>query len=148
MQSGCISRDTITVFQNKSLPKAIITGPDTINCTNKELVLDGTLSEPPQQLSFTWLNPFGAIVGIQDSVVISKPGNHRLVVKDVINGCTDTSDVLITQDIEPVSVQVLPMQAILNCAVSEELLEAFPAGGGPDYLLSWTDSIGMLLGMQ
>lgn len=146
LQTGCISRDTLEITQSKIFPTASLNSPDTLNCARTEIWLDGSASQPMDSIAFQWLNPFGNVVGTSDSLLINKPGNYTLVVRETTTDCTDSITKFIIQDVQEVTLQVNPQNPLLTCGIPELNLVAQATGGGPDYVYTWFNSSGSVIG--
>lgn len=99
--NGCTSQATVQVLQDFTLPTAVA-GPDmTLNCATTSLQLNGAGSSIGPQFSYIWSTPNGNVVGGQATLTptIDAPGVYTLVVTNLFNGCTDSDNVLVVQDV-------------------------------------------------
>jgi gliding motility-associated-like protein len=90
---GCIEEVEIPV-EIPLPPTALIALPDTLTCSQPQVVLDGT--ESGQNLSYNWSTSEGNIVSEGNSAmpVINQPGSYILTVTDA-NGCSGTESVTV-----------------------------------------------------
>ena len=80
-------------------PQPIIAAPDILNCTTQDIILDGSASTGIDQLEFQWLDELTNEIGNETTLPITTPGTYTLVVTDLVNGCTATSEVVVEQDL-------------------------------------------------
>ncbi len=93
--SGCSNKDTVVVKENKTLPVAKAGIDTAITCNNPTLRLDGSASTP-MGVTYLWSGP--AITNAnkaQSNPLINQVGTYTLEVKNPINGCTATDDVVV-----------------------------------------------------
>ncbi|MBK8954897.1 MAG: gliding motility-associated C-terminal domain-containing protein [Saprospiraceae bacterium] len=90
---GCISEDSITIFDFKKLPDFSLL-PDTLNCIKTNILLQMTSNDP--DLEFNWTGP-GTFKSILRNPPIQFGGLYQLTVKNT-NGCMLTKSVNIHAD--------------------------------------------------
>lgn len=91
LNNGCISRDTVDVFQQGTVPDAMILTPDSFTCLVSSVTLQAAL--PAQTATYHWSNGSTAA-----STTITTPGNYYLIVTDPVSGCADTASVVVPQN--------------------------------------------------
>ncbi len=94
---GCVG--LVTVIVNPT-PIADAGADDILTCASNTLILDGTNSSGVGSLTYSWsTSGSGNIVSGETtaSPTIDAPGTYTLVITDS-NGCSDSDEVIITQD--------------------------------------------------
>ena len=118
---GCTSADTVAVFQNAIPPTAVAfaVSTDTLTCGVTNLQLDGSSSTGAGMLSWLWSAQGGSPISNPASQTInsSMPDVYELVVTDLDNNCSDTTEVTVFQNITP-PVANAGVDTILSCSVS------------------------------
>jgi len=108
--TGCSSITTVEVQRDVQIPDAEAAADSILTCTNLTVQLM-VVSAVPADPSFQWTGPGIVMPGVNP--VVNKPGTYTLVVTDLDNGCTNTDQVEVLQDVQaPVVtlVQVEPDQ--------------------------------------
>ena len=143
--NGCTTLDTVVVSQDLNAPTADA-GPDqTLDCNVAMATLDGSNSDSGPTIQYAWIDPDGMIIGSNPMQDISEPGTYILEITDQSNGCTDSSQVIVFQDLNaPVSDAGL--NDTLNCTIFEILLDGSGSSVGPEYIYTWLDPGGIILG--
>ena len=63
------------------------------------MLLDGSASTGSDSISFEWFDENDNSMGTDTTLNIDIPGDYTLVVTDQNNGCTESSIVLVNEDI-------------------------------------------------
>ena len=143
--SGCTAQDTVVVGQDASFPTADA-GPDqTLDCTVASVQLDGGGSDTGPTYQYQWLDEQGNVIGTNLQVDVADAGTYSLVVTNSQNGCTDTAQVSVVQDVNAPVSDPGPDQT-LDCAVSSVTLNGANSSTGPGITYAWLDDMGMVLG--
>ena len=100
--TGCLRDTIVTVVENTSIPIANAGPEQIISCEKGFASLDATLSSTGSEYRYEWTG--GKIVAGSETMTpkVSEPGNYRLKVTDIRNGCTDSSTVAV-KSLAPVS---------------------------------------------
>ncbi|MBK9108221.1 MAG: gliding motility-associated C-terminal domain-containing protein [Saprospiraceae bacterium] len=108
-QYGCTKDTLVTVLIDTTRPYAGITILDSILCekTDAKLVANNTL--PGEQIQ--WMSSTGVISGPnnEDTLVVGSAGDYSLILTNPINGCTDSSGVVIAKiipDLGPLHLRI------------------------------------------
>lgn len=104
-RNGCFGAGGLTVREDIVPPVARIMVPDTLDCTTRSVLLDGSASSGRSVLSFIWSNPEGGIsTGASAAVATATlPGIYFLEVVDALNGCRDTTQMEVLETSTPVT---------------------------------------------
>ena len=102
---GCSAVDSVEVNNDLALPTANAGLPDTLNCLDTNLLLDGTgsVATAGNMLNYNWYAQNGCPIANANTATptIACPDEFFLEVINSVNGCRDTTSVLIIQDIAP-----------------------------------------------
>ncbi len=141
----CEATDEVEIDQDVELPNPEIefTGINQLDCNNNSLVLDGSSSTPAAVLSFDWSTANGNIIsGTKSSfITLDEPGVYELTVTNNVNGCTQTVDLGVNQDITLPNV-VINDPDILTCLVTEIGLDATGSSVGTEFEYDWSTGPG------
>lgn len=94
-QNGCTNTVAVTVVSDGSLPSLDISGGGTLTCSQTLITLTA-MSDAPSAV-FQWQTPDGPVSGA--SVNAGLPGPYTVVVTNTVNGCSNSTSTLVTQDV-------------------------------------------------
>jgi gliding motility-associated-like protein len=142
--TGCTVRDTALVFP-ATKPRANAGRNQVLSCLSDTVYLDASLSTPTDSLSFRWQGLDGGDIMPGDSNKI-KPralevGLYRLVVQNIVNACTDTAFVNVTEATE-VPVAAGGSDVELNCKGLPVTLAGSSAANLRPVTYAWFDPAG------
>ena len=115
-QNGCTSQDFANVTTNQNLPVAVA-GPDLQRtCTMSTLNINGSNSTVGPGIQYLWTANPGNILSGSTTMTpfINQAGVYTLQVTNTNTGCTDTDEVVVTNNIvNPVPALATP--DVINC---------------------------------
>ena len=96
----CSNSDDVVVTSNAQLPNVSAGNDAVIDCNNTSLNLNATTSDTGN-LSFVWTTINGNIVGNfnQQDIEVNAPGTYTVTITNDDNACTNTDEVIITENI-------------------------------------------------
>ncbi|MBL7795977.1 MAG: choice-of-anchor L domain-containing protein [Saprospiraceae bacterium] len=103
-QNGCTGSATVFVDLDFTDPAAVIVVNQQITCNNPTVTLDGTGSSSGPGYNFYWTATAGGnIVSGQNTLMptVNAPGSYSIIVTNLVNNCTASASVLVTQNITP-----------------------------------------------
>jgi gliding motility-associated-like protein len=126
--NGCSTTASITIIEDKVDPLAIIS-PNTpaaltLTCTNTPIVLDATGSSPAVGVTFVWSG--GGTGGTKS---VTTPNTYTVTATITANGCTNTAQVVVTQNIVPAAPIITASAPELNCSPNATLVLTATAAG-------------------
>jgi gliding motility-associated-like protein len=131
--NGCSASASVDVVENTTLPNAQIGSPDELTCVTAEVVLSGQSATPG--VSFSWNGP-GIVSGGGTALpTVDQPGTYTLTVSDPANGCSNTVDVLVSENTTPPDVSA-GSDAQLSCTDPSITLNGSSSTPGAQF--SWT----------
>src|SRR4030042_1819902 len=140
----CTANDTATVNKHISVP-SVNAGPDKeLTCNVTSVLLDATVTGGTGPFTYSWTNSTDDVVGTTEDITVSSPDTYTLTVTGA-NGCSDSDSAVVTQDINPPSVNAGPDKE-LTCNVTSVLLDATVTGGTGPFTYSWTNSTDDVVG--
>lgn len=150
--NGCTAADTVLVLAQNVPPVSEAGNPDTLDCLQTSLALNGTGSAQGPGLAYSWTyfpaaggTPPGILSGQTDlNPVVNGAGWYFLSVFDSLSGCHSTDSVLVTLWNEPPSLEP-QLQDTLDCLASQVSLQSL-ASSGPEFSYQWTTADGNILG--
>lgn len=144
--NNCISQSNVTVSQDVVLPQVQTAAPVQLDCNNTSVALSSNGSSQGASFSYTWTTNDGNIVQGSNTGTpsVDMPGTYVLTLLNTQNGCSNTSQVLLTQDVTPPQAAVAP-PATLTCSVTDLQLNASGSSQGADFSYSWTSGNGCIV---
>lgn len=123
--NGCVSTSSVAVTEDVVLPVSLIAPPQLLTCITTTTPLDGSGNNFGSAPTYSWSTTNGNIVGSTNTldVVADAPGTYTLTVVNTVNGCTDTEQVVVTENVNPPVVSAGPVGP-LTCTVLERILQA------------------------
>ncbi len=143
--NGCTAETSVNIAENTTPPTAVIDPADVLDCEVTDLDLNGENSSGQGTLSFEWSDESGGDLGGNTNLNIDAPGTYTLVVTDAANGCTATTDISVTQDIEAPIPEASP-EGILDCDDLSVVIDGSASTGNGSLSYAWTNSGGGSLG--
>jgi hypothetical protein len=144
--NGCTETAMVMVPQNIVPPVAEAGQTAILDCNNTTLDLNGNGSSQGPGFTYTWSTITGQINGGINTLTpqIGAPGTYVLSISNTQNGCTQTDNVVITQNITP-PVANIPPPALLTCSIPNVPLNATGNSLGTAPTFQWTTSNGNIV---
>ncbi|GAB4498420.1 MAG: hypothetical protein OHK0019_33680 [Saprospiraceae bacterium] len=135
--NGCFKKDTVVVTANITPPVANAGLDQTLTCTVTTVTLGGNNSSQGANFSASWSGP-GINAGNQNQYnpVVNVQGLYTLTVTNIVNGCTATEDVNISQNIAAPSANAGNDQMLTCSSPNGVTLNGLGAPSGVTYLWS------------
>jgi len=141
--TGCSNSISVDVIDNFEIevPAPIVS--NIIDCNNQSAML-GLEGAALSGYTYAWYNQSGDVISELLDFQATEAGSYELVAINQTNGCSESSTVMVEEDILTPSLNI-PDVDVLNCAVEEVLLIG-QADQGTDFSFVWTDSQGNIVG--
>ena len=149
INNGCSSMDEVLVVSDTDLPIAAAGSPDTLNCNQFVVNLDGTASSIGVDIIYLWNTVDGSIVFGETSLMpqVDSSGIYSLTVIDTISGCSAQSSVeIIIDTITPTAEAGVSME--LNCEFQNITLDGTSSSMGNHFSYEWTTNDGNISSNQ
>lgn len=122
LRTGCTVLDSVWVNEDVSQPSIALEGGTGINCFTTEVNLRALFSASSDSISLNWSTDTGRILEVwSDSIKVDKGGEYQVVITNLKNGCQDTADVFVVQDLVKPQLRISPPE-VLNCLLTETTL--------------------------
>lgn len=142
IDNHCTATDLVYVGRDAVLPITSAGADQTLTCAIDTIQLDGALSQSGAEFTYQWSGP-GIVAGEEtlNSPNVHLIGNYILTITNTQNGCTNTDQVTVLEDVNPPFVFAGPDQT-LTCANSSSGVTLLSTGSssGPDYTITWSGS--------
>ncbi len=141
--NGCVGTAEVVVDADNVLPVVDAGPPDTLNCADTVLTLDGSGSLQGAAVSYLWTSPVGNPIINPASLnpVVRLPGLYRLEVRNTDNGCVNTDDVAIAEDFQ-VPVVNIADPPMISCGQPLVILDASASSIGSAFSYRWNVAAG------
>ena len=138
LNNGCVQSVDFEIFKNADYPLIDLAFPDTLNCINDVIEIDGSLSSVEPTITNQWYGEnFESLSGEEDlTIEIDRGGTYYLELSNSENGCVEVDSILIIQD------QALPdieagLDDYIRCFEDDYQLNAELLAGLQDYSVTW-----------
>ncbi|MCG8326593.1 MAG: choice-of-anchor L domain-containing protein [Chitinophagales bacterium] len=144
--NDCITMDTVSVQQDIEAPSADAGQGTTLTCSQTSFTLSGTATANGPILT-EWSTADGNILSGANTLTpeVDNEGTYTLLVTNQVNGCTFSSDVIITANNSLPTVAIDDPE-ILDCLTSEVSLDASNSDSGTNYVYQWSTTSGNIIG--
>ncbi len=144
--NGCTALSTVLVVPDENLPTADAGPGSLLTCDILEATLSGFNSSAGSNISYQWLDANDVPLNEDLEITVNEPGTYTLIVMDTNNGCSTSSSVEVSQNID--TPQAIPGNSpTLTCEETEALLD----GSGSissmgDLTYEWFDNNDITIG--
>ncbi len=145
--NGCEESLAVQVEQNTTPPLAVAQAPQLITCADPAVPLDGSGSDQGANYAYQWTTVDGNILSGDNSLmpVVDAPGTYVLEVLNTDNGCSETAELTLGQDLQP-PVFSIEEPDVLNCALEQLPLSVVVSGpAGATFAYAWSSSDGQIV---
>ncbi len=139
--AGCDS--TVNLILNVLEVTAIVSDPDTINCYNNSIFLDGSNSQPIGSLTYDWYTLAGNYEGSGLLFPVEQAGTYYLEVSATqeMTTCYSRDTVLVVADINP-PIADAGMADTISCFQPTAILGGISTSAGPGFSYDWSTDFG------
>ena len=144
--NGCSSVSTVVVGLDNQAPIANVTSVGQVDCNSSSVTFVDNGSSTGSDFTYSWTTFNGNIVSGATTLTpeIDLAGTYTLLITDVTNGCTATTDVSVAADTLP-PLAVANVNGVLSCIDTVLALSGTGSSTGTDYSYSWTTPNGNIL---
>jgi large repetitive protein len=146
LTNACSATAAVVIDENFVEPAASAGTGAELSCTLESVTLDGGGSSTGGNFAYLWTTANGSILSGETTLSpeVNAPGFYDLLVTNTLNGCTQTSQVEITEDDDLPAVDA-GTAAPITCAVSQITLDGSGSVAGPNFVYQWTTVSGNIL---
>lgn len=144
--NGCTQTASITVLEDVQLPTVEAGQTVGLDCDTQTNALNGTGTSVGPNFSYSWSTTNGQIVSGNTTLTptIGDPGTYVLTVLNTQNGCVNTDNVVVTENVTPPAFSIA-MPQVLTCTVLTVPLSANGTNFGPAPTYTWSTSNGQIV---
>ncbi|MCB9188359.1 MAG: gliding motility-associated C-terminal domain-containing protein [Flavobacteriales bacterium] len=149
--TSCSNDMDVTVIENFDTPTADVTTTNggQIDCSNPNLVLDGTTSTNQAGgstgISYIWsTSSGGASIGTSSTLTVNAAGTYFLLVTETSSGCSDETSIVISVD-SNIPTAIVTNNVPLTCDSLTITLDGSTSTGS-NLSYSWEDSNPSIIG--
>jgi len=139
--NGCEGAASVSIAQDNAMPSVDL-GPDTVlTCDQPETLLCALPSGGSGPFTYAWSTGCGEELDDEGPELrVVEAGTYSVVVTGS-NGCFDTDSVMVSDGIDPPTIDLGP-DVTLTCDQPEALLCALPSGGSGPFTYAWSTECG------
>jgi len=143
-QNGCIAVDSVFIAEDTTEPDADAGPTAQLDCNNNSVTLSGS-SSSANNVSYLWSTNTGNIISGANSPnpTVDQAGTYLLTVTNVDNGCQNTAEVSISQDVEAPVADAGPAGQ-LDCINTNIMLNG-SSSSGANTSYSWSTTTGNII---
>lgn len=142
--TNCSNSESVIVADQTALPEAEAGLANTLTCSNTSVILNGSGSAIGANYSYEWSGP-GIISGETTlTPTVNEPGTYQLMVVNNLTGCTNTDEVVVSEDTTSPSVNIEPPSQ-LTCSVTSIQLDGGASSSGNEFVYHWTTPDGHIV---
>lgn len=144
--NGCTATDNMTVNADSNIPDASIGATSDLDCSTTSTTIAGSSTTPG--VTYSWSTSGGNIVsgGSTATPTIDAPGTYTMTVTDPGNGCTNTANITISEDVTSPTVTASPSATAVDCNNPSVTLDGTGSSSGAGYTTTWTTADGNITG--
>ncbi len=133
--NGCDASRTITITEDVVLPSALIETTDTqLDCNTSSISLDASSSSGNNDIAFRW-----STNSVISNISVTDPGTYTVTITDMVNGCTATNAVVITEDMVVPTAEIEASSTKIDCENSTVILNASGSNGNNELKYLWSN---------
>ena len=147
--TGCTMEDSTMVISTAVYPIADAGLDEILNCNITEVTLDGSNSEAGSSIIYEWSTTDGNIVSGENTInpIIDTSGTYLLLVTNTANNCTTTSQVMVSENVEP-PIANAGIDGLLTCDITEFQFIGNNSSIGTNFTYEWTTQNGSIFSGQ
>ncbi len=117
-ENGCASSELVAIGVDQIVPIANAGSTQTLNCSQRIVVLDGNQSSQGNIFEYNWTTDNGHFVGEANvlTTTVDSAGIYRLTVSNTDNGCSTDTMVTILEDFVVPDLSI-PNDSTLTCRI-------------------------------
>ncbi len=129
---ACTNTASFNIANQTTQPQASIASSTTaLDCSTTSTTLNGSVSGTPNTTSVQWINN-SVVVGNNNALSVSSPGQYNFIVLDNVTSCADTSSITITQSLNPPALTVAAPN-LLTCILPNQTLSGSSTVSGVQF---------------
>jgi gliding motility-associated-like protein len=143
--NGCSNTDEAEVSADQEIPTASLNVQEELSCKNLNVILETDGSSTGAEFSYFWNTLSGGMINQGPlGTFVEMPGVYQLIVINTSNGCADTTQVTVNQDITPPQADA-GEGLHLNCFLESGSLDGSSSGPAGQITYQWSTPDGNIL---
>lgn len=144
--NGCTATDDMDVIADANIPDASIGATSDLDCSTTSTSIAGSSTTPG--VNYSWSTVGGNIVsgGTTATPTIDSPGDYTMTVTDPGNGCTNTANITIAEDVTLPTVTASPSATTVDCNNPSITLDGTGSSTGVGFTTTWSTADGNITG--
>ncbi|MFT7452881.1 MAG: hypothetical protein ACI9VN_003617, partial [Patescibacteria group bacterium] len=139
--TGCTGVANLDVMADNTAPTVSALVSEFIGCNGNSVVVDGSGSTGSGTLSYEWIDADSNVLGIEDTLEVTQPGNYTFIITDNTNGCTAETTVEVQEDVD-LPQAFASADGFLNCTNQNVWLDGSSSSGNGTLEYLWLDDSG------
>jgi gliding motility-associated-like protein len=137
--NGCTASDIAQVTLDTIAPSGSIAIPDTLDCIQGTVVLQGVVSNASLDIAAMWATSNGNILSGQNTLTptVNKEGLYVLTLQNNQNGCERSFSVLVAEN-KNAPDAAATAAAKITCEDTDATLDGSGSSTGPQFQYQWT----------
>ncbi len=138
LENGCEATDVVTINQDVAAPQVLVVPPAQLTCVVNSVNLIGQTDETTDPYTLQWYTADGTPIpnATTEMLTVTQPGTYQLLVTNTVNGCTETVEEVVEQDITTPMAEAGP-EGTLTCNITELSLNGEGSSTGSGFIYSW-----------
>lgn len=133
--NGCRQSRSVTVTADTVRPTVNIVPPETLDCFNTSISLNGSGSDTGPNFAYQWATDTGNVIAgsTQLHATIDAPGTYTLTIRNNINACEATDSIVVEALSNPITGTYLRVQppACTGSTMGSIQVDSMAGGTGP-----------------
>ncbi|MCB0703889.1 MAG: gliding motility-associated C-terminal domain-containing protein [Saprospiraceae bacterium] len=142
--NGCSASSEVLIDEDTVIPQ-VDPGPDgALTCIIANVDLDGSNSAGGPGIIYSWSDSNGNILGNNPILNVNQIGDYTLVVENTLNGCIDSAQVQVIENIAIPDIEA-GLDNTINCSIPSLNLEGVTSLLPDDFEVIWSDDGGVFI---
>ena len=140
VENGCATSQLVTIEADQVAPIANAGSTQTLNCSQRVVILDGAQSSQGEAFSYNWSTQDGHFIGENNTIItnVDSAGIYQLSVQNQTNGCSTDTTVTILKDFVVPDLRI-PTDSTLTCIIPSISLTASSTTENTNFLWQFPD---------
>ncbi|MFT6740401.1 MAG: gliding motility-associated-like protein [Paraglaciecola sp.] len=145
--TGCTATDAVEITESLDVPVAAVADPAELTCAELMVDLDGNPSTQGMNIIYIWSTMDGNIVDGENTLTptVNEPGTYEIIVTDGDNGCTNSSTIIVIQNIDAPNAEAGEADD-LDCETDVISLNGEGSTTGTEVMYEWSTTNGNIAG--
>lgn len=140
--NDCMDSDTLEIVNSAAPTLTVAKDEEELSCNISEVTLTGMSSETGNEWEYTWTNSDGdTLSGIDPfQLVVERGGRYSFSINNSSNGCNDSKDIILNENISIINAEAGPATKELRCEDDFITLDGSMSDKGGQFAQEWTSN--------